>query len=492
MDGFITMKTGLEVKQEQAFHPESFGELVVGLDIDLPDTFTVGGGAWLYLKGWCFHPVHPIVKLEVVIDGEAHPVSAHSIIRPDVQERYSLGAPNGCSLYSGFWVMLLLTERQAETTAEIILRATLRTGFKLEQQLASINLRHKMPTVSLEYNNTTGEPLIAICMATYNPPPHLFRKQIESIVNQTHTNWVCVISDDNSRPDLVAEVRDTIKGDPRFLLSVSPGRQGFYYNFERCLYLAPRQAEFIALADQDDFWHPDKLQSLISHFDAATTLVYSDMKIVDEHGEVLSNTYWTNRLNNHTNLASLLICNTITGAASLFKRELLNCVLPFPQKAGLLFHDHWIACVAMLQGKLGYVDRPLYEYTQHSSNVIGHSAPPRVSLPRVIYYTFNNLRTRAGRLVAREVYFDHVVKLGAMARTAEVRCGRQITKSQLRLLRKIAKLDQSWSSCLWLALRGLLGWRRRSVTIGSEYHLLLGAAWKFYITFMSRLRRWRG
>jgi hypothetical protein len=202
------------------------------------------------------------------------------------------------------------------------------------------------------------------------------------------------------------------------------------------------------------------LQSLLSYFDAATMLVYSDMKIVNERGEVLSNTYWTNRLNNHTNLASLLVCNTITGAASLFKRELLDYVLPFPQKVGQLFHDHWIACVAMLQGRVGYVDRPLYEYTQHSSNVIGHSAPPRVSLLRVIYYTFNNLRTRAGRLVARGVYFDHVVKLGAMVRTAEVRCGRQVTKGSSGYCAK----SPNWTSrCL-----PVFGWRCGDYLAGGE------------------------
>jgi len=38
----------------------------------------------------------------------------------------------------------------------------------------------------------------------------------------------------------------------------------------------------------------------------------------DEDGEVISDTYWSFRQNNHTDFASLVLANTVTGAASLF------------------------------------------------------------------------------------------------------------------------------------------------------------------------------
>ncbi len=37
-------------------------------------------------------------------------------------------------------------------------------------------------------------------MATYNPPDELFERQIDSIREQTHSDWVCVISDDALQP----------------------------------------------------------------------------------------------------------------------------------------------------------------------------------------------------------------------------------------------------------------------------------------------------
>ena len=74
-----------------------------------------------------------------------------------------------------------------------------------------------------------------------------------------------------------------------------------------CLSLVPAAAEFVALSDHDDDWQPDKLATLLAGFDRDTHLVYSDMRIVSADGTVLSDTYWTTRRNNHTNLISLLI-----------------------------------------------------------------------------------------------------------------------------------------------------------------------------------------
>ena len=82
-------------------------------------------------------------------------------------------------------------------------------------------------------------------------------------------------------------------------------------------------------------------------------LAYSDMRIVTAKGEVISDTYWSRRRNNHTNFASLLIANTVTGAAaSMFRRDVLDYALPFPQEVDEQRHDHWIAIVAMALGDI--------------------------------------------------------------------------------------------------------------------------------------------
>ena len=89
---------------------------------------------------------------------------------------------------------------------------------------------------------------------------------------------------------------------------------------------------------------------------------------------MLAATYWTERRNNHTNLLSLLIANTITGAASLFRRELVDGRCRSREFPRTQYHDHWLALVALSMGDIAYVDRPLYDYVQHG---VRRSATPR-------------------------------------------------------------------------------------------------------------------
>ena len=123
----------------------------------------------------------------------------------------------------------------------------------------------------------------------------------------------------------------------------------------------------MALCDQDDRWHPDKLESLRGALESGVTLAYSDMNLIDGDGNLISPTYWTDRRTNHTDMTSLLVANTITAAATMFPRRLLDYALPFPAALGHAFHDHWLAMVALATGRIAYVDRPLYDYVQHSA-----------------------------------------------------------------------------------------------------------------------------
>ena len=59
----------------------------------------------------------------------------------------------------------------------------------------------------------------------------LFRRQIESIREQTHENWVCVISDDASGDERLEAMREVLGGDPRFRLHASDEQRGVYRNF---------------------------------------------------------------------------------------------------------------------------------------------------------------------------------------------------------------------------------------------------------------------
>ena len=73
-------------------------------------------------------------------------------------------------------------------------------------------------------------------------------------------------------------------------------------------------------------------------------------------GRLISETWWDRRRNNHSDLLSLLVANSVTGAASLLRRELLDYALPFPPAQFAHFHDHWLGLVgADAWARIAYV-----------------------------------------------------------------------------------------------------------------------------------------
>jgi hypothetical protein len=257
-----------------------------------------------------------------------------------------------------------------------------------------------------------------------------------------------------------------------------------YRNFERSLALAPAEATWVALADQDDRWYPEKLETLRDHLGSAT-LVYGDMRVVDSRGAVLSDTYWTYRRNNHTNFASLMLANTVTGAAALFRRELLDRALPFPPLVGNAYHDHWIACVAMASGRITYVDRPLHDYVQHgeaaqghlSANLLGVRRPRRGRLTR-LGERLTKLRERRFRPGGEYLYFEVVCRIALSARVLEMRCGELMTRRKRRVARGLATCDRSLAGAVWMAVRSARPWLGWNETFGIERLLVHGIVWR--------------
>jgi glycosyltransferase involved in cell wall biosynthesis len=327
------------------------------------------------------------------------------------------------------------------------------------------------------------EALVAICLATYEPPPALFERQIASIRAQQHRRFVCIISDDCSSEDAWRRIKRETSDDYRFIYSRNSRRLGFYRNFEHCLSLVPDDAVYVALADQDDEWQPDKLLTLVSAIEeTGTELVFSDMNLVGPDGGILAPTYWSRARNNFTRLDALLLTNTVTGASALFRRRLLRDALPFPPEVVGSFHDHWLACVALATGGIGFVDRPLYDYVQHDSNASGRVsfgggyegglsqiARRFVAAPRE--------RLRSGIANASQSYAEEAVRLELFARGLELRLGDRMSPKDLRTVRRSARVLTSAGSLFWLMQRSARDLGGRGVTLGAENQLLKAIVW---------------
>jgi len=450
-------------------------ELVAALDFPPPRTVAPGRGSALFACGWCVSRGAPVHDLHLELNGEVIEASAQGMPRGDVLEMLSPDAPPG-SLMSGFWGVVPVAAAEPGQELELVLRARLEDGSEAVAELGQIGIAAPQAPLELRPPEPSAGPFVVICMATHEPPLALLRRQLESLRAQTHRNWVCVISDDCTSPERWAEIEDELGDDPRFVVSRSPERIGFYRNFERALSLVPPEADYVALADQDDRWDEDKLEALLGELGSAQ-LVYSDARIVDEDGELLAGTYWQERRNNHDDIASVLMANSITGAASLFRRDLLADALPFPPGQFHHFHDHWLGLTALARGEVRFVPRPLYDYVQHRDAVLGHAEANRMTrLGDRVRGWRRPLRDRVG--LWRLTYFVDACRLLQFTTILKLRCGDAMAPAKRRALDRFMRADRSLLPLGWLAARATRELLGRPETLGAELGLLFGFGWR--------------
>jgi glycosyltransferase involved in cell wall biosynthesis len=480
-------------------------QLHLSLDFPLPEQIEVGHGTALFLSGTCFSPVAAIAELELEVDGERQAVGAHGMPRLDffreLHPQLDAFATDGLSrdpesaedpqlrgYRSGFWTIATFAPRRPDAERVLALHARLRDGRTATAEVGRIRAvgRRPSPTEPSARNGRRPGPRVAIAMATYNPPLDLFRRQIESIRGQSYQGWTCYISDDRSNPDAFAALQRELGDDSRFVVSRSSERLGFYRNFERALSMVPAECEFVALTDQDDAWRADKLQVLLDAIGDAP-LVYSDARIVARDGRLISDTYWSTRRNNHSDLSSLLVANAVTGAASLLRRDLLEFALPFPPAQFAHFHDHWIGLVALALGEIVFVDRPLYDYVQHGEASLGHAAANRMTALQARLANQRDLRERVR--MWRLHYFVDACRLLQLATILKLRCGTQMSPHKRRELDRYLSADRSLSGVARLGGRGareLL--RQRPETLGAEWMLFHAFLWRRLLAASARER----
>ncbi len=403
-------------RQREAGSPGA--ELTAALVRELPATVGVGAGTALLLEG-TLDPRARRGSARVELAGVVAPLDAEG-----------MPAPGALGPGDRWWVMLELPAGIPAGEHELRIEAEV-GGARAAAELGRVRIERELPAPSAAAPEPSPgeEPLICVCMATHEPEPERLAVQLDSIRSQGWRRWVCVISDDASSPERLRAIEGLIEDDARFSLSPSSERLGFYRNFERALRMVPPDARWVALADQDDRWDPDKLELLAEPLRHERALLsFSDMRIVDEHGELLSDTYWILRRAAWQDIAALLVANTVTGAASLFERSLLATALPFPPAIGEPYHDHWLALCALATGEIAYVDRPTYERVRHLDSVTAHTRHAEALRARRAGTAPERRRRRLGERLGpgagwRAVYFGRWLQLAQFARVVLLRGG---------------------------------------------------------------------
>ncbi len=147
---------------------------------------------------------------------------------------------------------------------------------------------------SNEYNTRNQEPLVSVCIPTYNRGRLLMERAVPSVLSQTYRNLELIIVGDHCT-DNTAELISEID-DPRIKFLNLPSRKRKYPETvenhwfvggatpaNKAMELA--HGKWIARIDDDDTWTPDHIEKLVNFAQAGDYEFVSALYVAERFGE---------------------------------------------------------------------------------------------------------------------------------------------------------------------------------------------------------------
>lgn len=107
-------------------------------------------------------------------------------------------------------------------------------------------------------------PKVSVIMGVFNASSHL-DDSIQSIINQTFTDWEFIICDDGSKDDTYNKLLSWKKKDDRIIPIKNKKNLGLAATLNKCIEYS--KGEYIARMDDDDISYPDRLQKQVDFLD---------------------------------------------------------------------------------------------------------------------------------------------------------------------------------------------------------------------------------
>ncbi len=218
---------------------------------------------------------------------------------------------------------------------------------------------------------------VAILLSTFNGDRFL-RAQLDSLLDQTHQDWVLYWRDDGSWDGTRSVIADFAAraGQGRCVeIPGAPGNIGpaaSFHTLLRAVSAGLAQDDAVAFADQDDVWLPNKLErglAPLGRVTASCPALYCARQIlVDTH----LNQIGLSVLASHDGaFPAALTQNVATGCTVMLNFAAARLVAASKPSTATQ-HDWWCYLVVTAAGgKLIQDSEPVILYRQHAGNAVG-------------------------------------------------------------------------------------------------------------------------
>lgn len=197
---------------------------------------------------------------------------------------------------------------------------------------------------------------VSVVVCTYNGEKYI-GAQLDSIVAQTYPLHEIIVQDDNSTDYTWDILKEYAEKYPNVHIFRNESNLGVNGNF----FSAVRRAagDYIALSDQDDIWHADKIEKQIA--------CIGDKLLCSCHSRPFSDdgvyTFYDSRVPNYH--LQRLIFDGLPGHTMLISRKLLDIMPKDNELYHVSFYDVAFELAAGAFDSITYVDEVLVDFRRH-------------------------------------------------------------------------------------------------------------------------------
>lgn len=213
---------------------------------------------------------------------------------------------------------------------------------------------------------------VDILMCTYNGEDFI-ELQIQSILDQTHTDFNLIIVDDTSNDRTIEIIKKMMLNDKRIELHQNKKNLGYFNNFLNGLNLV--KSEYLFFSDQDDIWAENKVEIQLADLmleDDNVLMNFSNSYLLYDKIESQAN-YETKRdsckiKTYYSSPIELALRNIVSGHTILIRSNQIPSIKKSFSKITdrkNLYFDYILTLVLLDLGRIKYINESFVYFRQH-------------------------------------------------------------------------------------------------------------------------------
>ncbi|OOO00383.1 MAG: hypothetical protein ATN35_01350 [Epulopiscium sp. Nele67-Bin004] len=211
------------------------------------------------------------------------------------------------------------------------------------------------------------QPLISIIVPTFNTPKQFLVEMVESVRNQTYSNWELCIADGASvNEETLSILKKYADNEPRIKVQFLEENYGISGNTNKCLEMA--RGEFVGIFDHDDLLTANALFEVVETINNNPNVdfIYTDEDKVDEKTKIFSDPHFKPDFSPDLIRHQNYICHFC-----VYRRQLIEDIGMFNSEFdGSQDHDLILRVIEQTEN-IVHIPKILYHWRIHSASTAG-------------------------------------------------------------------------------------------------------------------------